>query len=435
MTQPPQFPPPPPVPGLPATVDPPPAGVPLPPRPVTPPRARTPAAAPAAPGARKLRRLRRQRRRRRIRIGLAALVAVAVAVTAVITTGHGHQRRGPAVTTGRTQHTLLLGIGPSGGAAQSAALFAVDPTRHSGGTLLIPPDTLVDGPGGTVGGSYAITPAAEFAGSVSDLLGVHIDDTWRLTPAGLAQLVSELGGVTVDVDTTIATPALNVVAGSQQLSGAQAAAYALYGADTEQARANRTRLVFDAILSRLPAQSQVAALLGALGPASTSTGGTDALAASLTQLAASDDASNEEVLPTNTLDTGSTTPSFALDTTSALPIVTGLFGGSLLASTGAAGTRVEVVNDSGRPDLATGARSQLSAAGLTFVRAVNDQPFHQYKRSSVLVFTASAASIAFGHRVAAALGIPTAPVLVSSQTTSVADALAVLATDYVSPTG
>lgn len=375
---------------------------------------------------------RRQRARRMLLLRVVAILVVAAVATVVALRTVGRPDAAPARAPagGRTQHTLLLGIGAAGAPAQSVALFAVDPATKSGGTLLIPPDTLVAGPGGTVGGSEPISPDAEFAGAVSSLLGVHVDATWRLAPAGLSALVDQLGGVTVAVDTAVDTPALHLAAGPQQLTGTQAAGYALYGPDTEQAQANRTRLVLDAVLAKLPPQPALATLLGALGASSTPSQPVAALAGTLTQLAASTVADNETVLPTTTLDTGGANPSFALDAKAATPVLTGVFAASRLTGVGEVGTRVEVVNDSGRPNLATGARSRLLGAGLSFVRAVNDQPFGQYQRSSILVFDDSATSVAFGHRVAAALGVPAAPVLVSGQTTSVADALAVLATDY-----
>lgn len=374
----------------------------------------------------------RQRAHRVLLLRIVALLVVAAVASVVALRTVGRTDRAPARPTavGRSQHTLLLAVGAPSAAAQSVALFAVDPASKSGGALLIPPDTLVDGPGGTVGGSAPVTPADELAGAVSGLLGVHVDATWRLAPAGLAALVDRLGGVSVDVDTAIATPTLRIAAGAQPLTGAQAAAYALYAADTEQARANRTRLVLDAVLAKLPPPAALAGLLGSLGADSSPSQPTAALADTLDQLAASSLADNETVLPTTTLDTGGTTPSFAFDKRAATPVLDGLFAGSRLTGAGAVGTRVEVVNDSGRPNLATGARSRLTHAGLSFVRAVNDQPFGQYQRSSILVFDDSAASLALGHRTAAALGIPSAPVLVSTQTTSVADALAVLAADY-----
>jgi anionic cell wall polymer biosynthesis LytR-Cps2A-Psr (LCP) family protein len=393
-------------PSPPVTVAPLPAGLPaLPagsggPTTILPPRQTDAAGTPLGP--RRARRQERRRRRRRVRIAALAVLVLLATIAGTLTALHGHVRQHPVAGPARTQSTLLLGIGAQGSPAQSVALFGVDPGAKTGGTLLIPPDTLVDGPGDTVGGSFPISEQAEFPGAVSDLLGVHVDATWRLSPTGLAALVQQLGGITVDVDTPISAPALNLVAGPQTLTGQQAAAYALYDADTEQAMANRTRLVFDAILAKLPPQTGLTALLGSLGPNSQTSETSAQLATFLLALGASDDADNEDVLPTTTLDAGGSAPA----------------------------SKVVVINDSGRPDLATGARTKLTAAGLTFVRAVNDEPFHQYARSAILVFNDAPATIAFGHRVAAALGLPAAPVLVSSQTSSVADALAVLADDY-----
>lgn len=386
----------------------------------------------APPGLRAQRRDQRHRRRRTTRFGALALILVAALVVALVV---GLQSRHPhhvAPVAARTQQTLLLGIGSTGQPAQSVVLLAAD-TDGSGAGMLIPSGTIVDGPGNTVGGSYDIAPAAEFSGAVSDLLGVTVDATWRLTPAGLAALVNQVGGITVTVDQAINTPGLVLAPGPQQLSGAQAAAYATYvGAQTQQAGLNRTRLVFDAILAKLPPRAGLTPLIGSLAANSTSTWTPTQLAAFLTRLKGSTLVDNESILPVTPLDTGASTQSYGLNAAAATTAISAAFGPSLLRDHGAVGTRVQIVNDSGRPGLATSARAKLSAHQLTFVRAVNDKPFHQYTRSAVLVFDSSPQSIAFGHRVAAALGLPDAPVLVSTQKTGVADAIAVLANDYVS---
>lgn len=391
-----------------------------------------PGAPPGAPppGLRAQRRARRRRRRRNLRIGAAVVVlllAAGIGLGVGLHSSHPHPAAAPA---GRGQQTLLLGIGEPGQPAVAAAVLGAGPSG-AGAALLIPPATVVDGPGGSVGGSYGIAPAAEFAGAVSDLLGITVDATWRLAPAGLAALVDRVGGISVDVDEAISTTGLVLNAGPQQLAGAQAAAYATYqGTETQQALLNRTRLVLDGVLAKLPPQAALTPLLGSLAANSTSTWTAGRLAAFLTTLKASSVAENESILPVNPLDTGGSTPSYALNPSAAHAAITAAFGPSLLKNHGAVGTRVQIINDSGRPNLATSARAKLSAAGLTFVRAINDSPFHQYPQSQVLVFDSSAASIAFGHRVAAALGVPGAPVSVSSQKTSVADAIAILADDY-----
>jgi hypothetical protein len=383
-------------------------------------------------GLRSQRRVRRQRRQRTLRLVAAAVVAVVAVVVSLAVVVRPHHPGPAAVAAARTQQTLLVGIGATGQAAQAVALFGADP-HGQGASLLIPSGTVVDGPGATVGGSYDIAPAAEFSGAVSDLLGVTVDATWRLTPAGLSALVDQLGGVSVDVDQAINTPGLVLTPGPQQLSGAQAAAYATYlGGQTQQAELNRTRLVFDGILAKLPARASLAPLIGSLAANSTSSWNPARLSAFLTALKTSNVSDNESILPVSPLDAGGEEQTYGIDSAAAKASISASFGASLLRDHGAVGTRVQIVNDSGRPGLATSARSKLSAHQLSFVRAVNDKPFHQYTRSAVLVFDSSAPSIAFGHRVAAALGLPNAPVLVSNQKTGVADALAVLAEDYVS---
>jgi anionic cell wall polymer biosynthesis LytR-Cps2A-Psr (LCP) family protein len=382
-----------------------------------------------------LRRQRREERRRRDRrnryVGIAVVLVLAL-VAGAITYAAGSRHHHAAAAPGRGQQTLLLGIGDPDSGASSVALLGVDRAGNAS-VLLVPQSTIVDGPGGTVGGSYPIAPSGEFAGAVSDLLGVQIDATWRLSPAGLSALVTQIGGITLTVDEAVSSGSLQLNTGPQTLNGPQAAAFATYlGSDTETERANRLSLVLGGILTKLPAQGALTPLIGSLAQNSSSTWTPTQLAQFLTGLKADTAAGNEsqQVLPVTALDTGADEPTYTIDPKAGPPAVASLFGESLLPDHGAPGTRVEIINDSGRPGLTTEVRAQLSAHGLTFVRAINDSPFHQYKQTSVLVFDSTSASIALGHRVAAALGLPNAPVLVSNQSTSVADAIAVLADDY-----
>jgi len=128
-------------------------------------------------GPRRQRTLERRRRRRRNRLlALVAVVVVAIVAGAVSWAGGRHHRAAP-VAVSRTQQTLLLGIGDTGAPAEAVALLGVDGTGQAS-TLLVPQSTIVDGPGGTVGGSYPISPADEFAGAVSDC------SACRSTPPG-----------------------------------------------------------------------------------------------------------------------------------------------------------------------------------------------------------------------------------------------------------
>lgn len=424
---------------------------------------------------------RRRRRRRAVarhpaRRWVAGLLgALLVAGAGLAVAGHRDRpARTAAAPVSTAQRTVLVGYGEPGQPGTAAAMLGAVPASGPAaagpaGAMLLLPGTLTDpGPAGSVAGAFAAADPSVFPGSVADLLGVRVDLTWRLTPEALAGLVDRLGRISVEVDSAV--PAAGLNAGSQRLTGAQAAAYAGYGADgdTDVQRADRFRRVLNGLLAALPATpAAVAATLGSLGagsdvtdgtagpapagsptasgtapagPSSTGTtsagppgtapsaaaaaaGSRAALAGLLVALARSDVAEHEQVVPTTLGGAG-----YQLDRGAEAALAAQLFGG---ASTRAdSGSRVEVINDSGVPDLADSARTRLRAARLTLVKAVNDDPFGQFPRTQVMVFDSSATALALGHRVAAALGLPAAPVVVSNQVSVVTDAIAVLAADY-----
>ena len=380
--------------------------------------------------------------RRRWGVGGAALIVViAVAVTiAVLAPPHaGRAPQRAALAT--AQRTVLLGYGPPGQPAQSAAVLGAvpalgdDAAAGPSGALLLIPGSLIDpGRGGTVGGAFAVPDPQEFPASVGSLLGIRIDETWRLTPSGLTALVDRVGGIGVEVDVPV--PDVGLAVGSQRVNGHQAAAYVSYAAqgDSDLLRADRLRRVFNGLLAAFSAQpGGLANSLGSLGAASDVSSGAAGfspaaaradLAAIVVAAARSDVAGHEQIVPT----IPGTPSGYALDQGAAAMLIGQLFAGARQSV--AAGTRVEVVNDAGTPDLAASAGTRLRAARLVLIKAVNDQPFGQHPRSEVLVFDAAPTSLAFGHRVAEALGIPAAPVVVSNQVSVVTDAVAVLGGDY-----
>jgi len=363
-------------------------------------------------------------------------VAVTIAVLAPPHAGRAPQRAALATA----QRTVLLGYGPPGQPAQSAAVLGAvpalgdDAAAGPSGALLLIPGSLIDpGRGGTVGGAFAVPDPQEFPASVGSLLGIRIDETWRLTPSGLTALVDRVGGIGVEVDVPV--PDVGLAVGSQRVNGHQAAAYVSYAAqgDSDLLRADRLRRVFNGLLAAFSAQpGGLANSLGSLGAAGDVSSGAAGispaaaradLAAIVVAAARSDVAGHEQIVPT----IPGTPSGYALDQGAAAMLIGQLFAGARQA---AAGTRVEVVNDAGTPDLAASAGTRLRAARLVLIKAVNDQPFGQHPRSEVLVFDAAPTSLAFGHRVAEALGIPAAPVVVSNQVSVVTDAIAVLGGDY-----
>ncbi|MHB8342287.1 MAG: LCP family glycopolymer transferase, partial [Mycobacteriales bacterium] len=320
--------------------------------------------------------------------------------------------------------------------AIEAALLAEDPANGSGSILLLPSPTLAAAPGygdTTVGGVFSLPNAALPAATVSDLLGVTVDYTWRLSPAGLAALVDRLGGVTVNVDTTVTGPGNVVVAspGTQHLDGAQASAFASFlgPGEEEQARPPRLQEVLDAVLGELP-RTGLAVLLGSLGPDSSPSEPPPALAQFLLTLARTSYADHQEQLPVLVVDTGAAQPSLRIDPVATQAVVDQTLAASIPPGRRAGNNRVLVENNVGTPGLGISVRNRLDAAGLDFVGSQNRTPFGTFRHTVIVIFDDSAASRALAASIANAVGLPRAPVEVSPLSTSVADAILILGPDY-----
>ena len=182
-------------------------------------------------------------RRRLLFVGAGVLaVLLVVGVTAVVLSSRGSGPRPSAVPRTPHQSTLLVQVSGQDGTAVVNALVGVTPATGSSAALLIPAGLLVDdASSGNLPFGETLTLPSKHASvdALTDLLGLRVSDSWVLSQPGLAALVDKVGGVqaTVDVDVISKNAkgdqAVVVRAGSQRLSGAQAAAYATYLADGE----------------------------------------------------------------------------------------------------------------------------------------------------------------------------------------------------------
>lgn len=364
------------------------------------------------------------------------VLAAGLATGAMLLGGHQPQPHRLRVTV-RAQRTLLLGIAVADRPAVEAVLLATDPRTGTGSVLLLPSPTIVAAPGygdTTIGGVFAFPAPTLPAATVSDLLGVNIDATWRLAPGGLAALVDDVGGVTVTVDTPVIVAGREVLAaGRQHLTGPQAATYADYLApgENELDRPPRLQQVLDALLRALPvAGARLPALVSSLGPDSSATLAPAALARFLVELSRSSYATEQQQLPVTAVDTGGVQPALTPDPVGIHSVVESTLAASVSAGRTGSPDRVFVENNVGAPALGGEARQQLDAAGLDFVGSQNQLPFHTAPRTTVVIFSNTPAERAVAARVATALGLPHAPIEVSSRTVTVADVLVILAADY-----
>lgn len=393
----------------------------------------------------------RQRRRRRGRLIAAALVVallVAGGVIAGLTLPGGAKSvpRGRRAAGGRTQHTLLFVLRGANGDAVAAALLAHDSSTQSGVEVLVPAQVIsaVPGAGSEPFGNVVGLPdgALLARAALGDLLGVSVDSSWVIDEPTFAALLSRLGGVHVNVDTTVTAPATGGGAvvllnpGPQLLDGAQAVAYATFVASGQPPVTVLPRLqgVLDGLMAVLPkSAAQIATLLKGLGSGSAVGGLAPSAVAGLLAGFAADDISSHvqyATLPVVPIDTGGAQLAYRIDMAGVHQLVTTELAGSIPPGAVGGHDRVLVENGVGTPRLGLSAQQKLVKAGLQFVGSRN-APHFGYAHTLVLIFSATPQAEALANRVAVALGVnPASAVRLSPLDQSIADVIVILGADY-----
>jgi hypothetical protein len=339
--------------------------------------------------------------------------------------------------------TMLVQVTGADGVAASNALTGATASEQTGSVVLVPSRLLVDvaGTGNLPFGETATLPEPSAPSqALTDLLGVRIDDSWVLTQEGLAELVDAVGGVQAAVDVDVVVPdgeggeTVVARAGSQQLGGEAAAAYATYLAEgePEQARLARFDDVLSGLLAALP--DDRAGLVAALEKAGDGSRSTLDAAALATRLDAMRDAAQAEslvsdVLPVTEIDTGSSVPSYGIDSGQVAATMRALFPGALQKDAGGEVLRVLVENGVGTPGLVEKARARLVDDGFRFVNGGNAADFG-FEQSAVIIPDGTEQNIRRGQRVAASLGLPDSAVTTSDRGQTVADVIVILGRDF-----
>jgi anionic cell wall polymer biosynthesis LytR-Cps2A-Psr (LCP) family protein len=384
-------------------------------------------------------------RRRLLLIGSVVVAVLLIAgVAAVVISSRGHDA--PPTSAPKTPHqsTLLVQVAGQDGTGVVNALVGVTKSTRDSAALLIPAGLLVDdASSGNMPFGETLTLPAKTASrdALTDLLGVRVSNSWALSQAGLAALVDKVGGVqaTVDVDVLAKNAkgeeAVVVRAGSQRLTGAQAAAYASYLADgePETVRLARFNDVFDGVLRALPgSETGIAAAITGLSTGSTSSLSPAQLASLLVVLrtAAVKETLHYDVLPVNDIDTGDTVDTYGLDSAKTGALLQSLFAASLQKDRTGDIVRVLVENGIGTPDLVTAARTKLVKDGFQFITGGNASDLSSTAASVVLIEDGSAKAQARGARVAKSLGLPTSSIQINPRGQTVADIIVILGADF-----
>jgi hypothetical protein len=420
--------------------------------PLEPPPASAAGTAAAAPGAtvvvrrdrRAERTARRRARRQRLLVvagGVLGVVLVAVGLWLLL---RPSQEQAPTgAQSGDKQLITLVQVTGADGTAAASAIVGTTRADGAAVALLVPSRLNVDVAGSgamAFGETTTIGDPDASSASLTDLLGLRVNDTWTLTKPALAALVDAVGGVQAAVDVDVVTTAPNgdqtvvVKAGNQLLKGEAAANYATYLAESEPEEARLARFddVLTALVAKLPDDATgIGAFLASAGTGSTSDLDQGALAARLAVMrtAAAGGEFASDVLPVNAIDTGGSVPTYGLNAGDAEAALRDKFPGALQKDATGGVVRVLVENGVGTPGLVEQARTKLVDAGFQFKNGGNASPFSN-QPSSIQVADGTEASLAKGRRVAAALGLPADSVVPNDRGQTIADVIVILGPDF-----
>lgn len=377
----------------------------------------------------------RRRRVRRATVALAAVLAIVLAVVAVKALSGGGATKTKIDAKTRTQRTVLFQVKGGDGTAIASALLAEDDPSHTGAVILLPPQVLVNVPGGgstALGKALAVGSPNRSRTALEDLLRVTVDASWVLDAPTFQRLVDAEGGVQATVDVPVISGRSVVLnPGSARLSGQQAQLFMTYLApgEEEQVRLARLQAVLDAVLQALPAD--IATLVGGLGQGSVLTAKLPQLVAVLKALKSQTASSDVQYrsLPVVKVDAGNDEVRFRLDRDAAQQLVDELLAQSVPPGARTEGNRVLVLNGVGTPGLGESVRAKLVPAGFVYVGSRNADAFNQCC-TQVLVKDATAAGGALGARVAQALGVPVSSVKSSDQIGTIADVVVIVGKDF-----
>lgn len=383
------------------------------------------------------------RRRRVVVVVVLAVVLVFVAATAWWLLGVRDADGGDRadVAAPAPQRTLLVQVTEPDGFATANALLGVDSGGRRGAILLIPSRLVVDVEGtGPV--SFGSTLSADAPGAsvaaLSELLGVRVDGAWILTSQALAALVDRVGGVQAQVDVDVVTEdasgrqTLLVSAGPQELSGAEAAAYATYSIDGEPELAKLARFneVLSGVLRRLPAERvELAVALTALKEAR-ATLPAQRLEGTVARFRDAAARGNvfPDVLPVNEVVVEGQPRAYGVDPVRTHELLRASFATALKRSSSSDAVRVLVQDGLGTPGRLDQVRARLVDAGFRFVNGGRAAGFGSAE-TVVFIPDDSRESRAHAREVAAALGVAGADVKVADGGQSVADVIVIIGDD------
>jgi polyisoprenyl-teichoic acid--peptidoglycan teichoic acid transferase len=374
------------------------------------------------PGARRDRRRRRSMRRRIA--GIAAVGVPLIVILAVVLSQLGggapapaHRALGDAAEGDQVTY-LLVGTrsGDTSGQADWLTLMAIDRRGREPLALFIPAATLTEIPGygyDSVGKAMSLgrVPLQEI--TVENLLGIQIDHTLMVPESLVSKLVDRTGGVEVSVEKSLLAPqgADRLVpvfqAGRQRFDGRKAVKFLGYmGPDEDElARFGRAQQLWEALFTRFAGKKagDLERIVAGFGSALVTDAPPRDVGVFFSAFAgAGADARSYRTLPVDPIGSGGEEDAFRVRDTDLEALVAGMLAASRPPDAPGRGTRVQVLNGNGEPEVGAQVASLLVPDGFRITLTGNAQRF-DYAGTRIVFYRD--ADLAVAQRIRQRLGV------------------------------
>jgi anionic cell wall polymer biosynthesis LytR-Cps2A-Psr (LCP) family protein len=373
------------------------------------------------PGARRDRRRRRSLRRRLAgvaTVGIPLIVILAVVISQVggdapssVPRTLGNAAEGDQVT------YLLVGTRANDPSSQAdwLTLLAINRNGTKPLTLFIPTATLTEIPGygyDSVGKAMALgrVPLQEI--SVENLLGVQIDHTLMVPESLMSRLVDRAGGVEVTVRGSLLEPQGSnrlvpiFQPGRQRFDGAKAVKFLGYvGQDEDElARFGRAQQLWEALYGRFPGDKvdDLSTIVSGFGSALVTDAPPGDVGVFFSAFAAAGEAREYRTLPVDTIGSGGDEDAFRVRDADLEALVSGILAASRPADSVGRGTRVQILNGNGEPEIGVQVASLLVPDGFRIAVTGNAQRF-DYRKTRIVFYRD--ADLALAQRIRRLIGV------------------------------
>lgn len=400
------------------------------------------------PGVRSSRR-RRARRRSRVMIVLLVLALGAGAIWAgasLVGSRGTSGGKGPGVAAGGAQTTYLMMIRNDADLSRRSdmlALFGLGRGGRNPVTLLIPASALAEIPGhglDQAGRGFSFGSMTLQNLVVDNMLGIAIDNSVAMTDLVIIKMVDQLQGLDIDVASPLSIEREGALItkfepGTQRMDGAKVRDYLLFQAadETELSRLARSQQVWEALIERwgdlgAGALAQRFRQLGRDYRTGLETGLQPLdLAEFFTAFAAAGPDQRAYVtLPVTPVSAGDSQPALRIDEDAVKALTRQYFAGSVPASP-YRGTRLEVLNGNGVPQIGEKVGLKLIPSGFRFVVNRNARSF-DVERTRIIVYDRDEKSLGAARKIRELLGV--GEIQIGPRSQSLVDVTVVVGHDF-----